>query len=397
MTLKILIVLFLLEPFVISQSDPITIRKISSGYIRGRKHISENGNEGYVFLGIPYAKPPIGELRFRKPEKSRPWLGVMNTTEYRASCYWNSTATSNFASMFNMSEDCLHVNIYTNKECLTKGGCAVIHYFHGGRFIHGTPTQFNHSFLVDNFASRDVIFVSVGVRNAAFGVLNLNHKLNLSQDINSGFQDVVASLQWTQSEISKFGGNKNKVTIMGHSGGGINVNLLLVSPLTRGLFHQAVIMSGIMGLNVFPLVQDRNEGASRYLAYALGCARTLNKESYDSKFLIKDAVYVDQELLLWYCEQIFITIGYNYTNETIDVCAKEYNSSSRAIDLADNIRYYVPHFNLAERIFQSQQPVYLYQFEYSGIGDAFVSGPNIPQYVPEEIPHHAQEMVLFIF
>uniref|UniRef100_A0A914EH04 Carboxylesterase type B domain-containing protein n=1 Tax=Acrobeloides nanus TaxID=290746 RepID=A0A914EH04_9BILA len=257
---------------------------------------------------------------------------------------------------------------------------------------------------------------------------------------------------------------------MGHSGGSINVNLLLLSPAARELFQQAVAMSGAMGLNVFPLVKDRNEQNSRYIAYSVGCAKdnttqfwnnatavnnvlaclrnksalelssqqrlaekagipklqgvaldsgpnalfpssyvellenitevplvtgTVSKETLDSKFLIKDAVYVDQELLLWYCEQVFITRGYDYQNITIEVCAQEYNSSSRAINLADDITYYVTHYNLAKRMSQSKQPVYLYQFEYAGIGDAFVR-PNTPQLVPEETPAHAQEMTYIL-
>ena len=125
--------------------------------------------------------------------------------------------------------------------------------------------------------------------------------------------------------------------------------------------------------------------------------------------MIKDAVYVDQGLLLWYCEQVFITRGYDYQNRTIEVCAQEYNSckkrsffqsyyeflASRAINLADDIQFYVTHYNLAKRMSQSKQPVYLYQFEYAGIGDAYVKGPNLPQPVEEESPAHSQDMVKF--
>ena len=141
-----------------------------------------------MFLSIPIAEPPVGKLRFKAPVPRSPWSGILNATDYSFSCYWNSTRTSFYPSEFPMSEDCINVNIFTNKKCLEIGGCAVTGYIHGGYLQFGTPLQFYKNILIENFnnVTRDIVFVTISFRQAMFGVLNLNWKLNISMDMNSG-------------------------------------------------------------------------------------------------------------------------------------------------------------------------------------------------------------------
>ena len=129
-------------------NEILTTRKLSPGYVRGRQILTHSGVEGFAFLSIPMAEAPIGQLRFKRPLPRKPWEGVYDATDYKVSCYWNSTITSVFTSAYNMSEDCIHAHVFTNKYCLIKGDCAVAMYIHGGEFAFGSPLQFNPEFLV---------------------------------------------------------------------------------------------------------------------------------------------------------------------------------------------------------------------------------------------------------
>lgn len=120
----------------------------STGSVRGRKYITPSNVEGFVFLSIPIAENPVGDLRFRAPVPRRKWSGILDATNYTVSCYWDSIHTSYAASDFDMSEDCIQVNVFTNRKCLTKGNCAVAMYVHGGVFEFGTPLQYRQDFIV---------------------------------------------------------------------------------------------------------------------------------------------------------------------------------------------------------------------------------------------------------
>jgi carboxylesterase type B len=249
----------------------LLVRKISSGLIQGRKLITPSNVEGYVFLSIPIAENPIGELRFRAPIPRKKWSGILDATNYTVSCFWDSIHTSYAATDFDMSEDCIQVNVFTNRKCLTDGNCAVAMYVHGGVFEFGTPLQYRQDFIVDNFnnVTRNVVFVSVGYRQAFLGVANFNHKFNLSMDMNAGFHDLIHALKWIKSEISTFGGNPNRVTVMGHSGGGGMTKTLAMSPKAKYMINQMIAMSQSSD---YALVKDKNQAASRAAAKEVGCA-----------------------------------------------------------------------------------------------------------------------------
>uniref|UniRef100_A0A914Z5F9 Carboxylic ester hydrolase n=1 Tax=Panagrolaimus superbus TaxID=310955 RepID=A0A914Z5F9_9BILA len=449
--------------------DILTTRKLSNGYIRGRQLFTPGGVEGFVFLSIPIAENPIGDLRFKRPIPRKPWDKIYDATEYKVSCFWNSTITTVFTSTYNMSEDCIHLNIFTNKYCLIKGNCAVVLYIHGGEFGFGSPLQLNQSFLVDNFnnVTRDIVFVAAGFRAAAFGILNLNWKLNLSSDMNPALHDIVHALEWIQKEIHVFGGNKDRVTVMGHSGGAVIADYLSVSPYAQKLFNQVVIMSRSGG----NLVPDRNQRASRRMANKVGCTNmgledgewedqgivegilqclrnksalelsaqqplgeqdgmffngpaldygdyallpsiyqvldkqrrkipvltgTVSKEWLDSRDTVITAFDVDQNKLRYWCTRSIKVRGYNTSESTVLLCMNEYNTTSKSIFLWDDVSMYAPQLEMTNSFAAQSDKVYLYQFEYDGIGDAYFAGDGLPQPHKEEYPGHSHELIYLI-
>nr|ARM65382.1 putative antennal esterase CXE11 [Ectropis obliqua] len=212
---------------------------IAQGKLKGAEAISENGFKYYRFLNIPYAKPPVGRLRFKNPEPAEPWEGERDATK---SSLENISCQFDFVTKEIIgSEDCLYLNISTPK--LPSSGSKllpVMFYLHGGGFVRGNGTIIEQSTpepLVDN----DVVVVTINYRLGVFGFLSLD---TAEVTGNMGLKDQVIALKWVQENIEKFGGDKNNVTIFGVSAGAASVELLMLSSTTRGLFHKAILQSG---------------------------------------------------------------------------------------------------------------------------------------------------------
>ncbi|PAV71351.1 hypothetical protein WR25_17678 [Diploscapter pachys] len=173
-------------------------------------------------LKIPFASPPLKELRFALPRPPKPWNGIRDATKYGPACLSNSSTTKSPQKW--VDEDCLHVNVFTNEDCIKSANCAVAFYVHGGGLQFDSAVMFNDSLIIESFASRDVIFITVGFRLGIF-----SHLVFEGDDVvhkNIGIYDLLAGLEFMHSEIRFFGGNKSHVTLYGHSyGGGIAVQL----------------------------------------------------------------------------------------------------------------------------------------------------------------------------
>ncbi|PAV88647.1 hypothetical protein WR25_26218 [Diploscapter pachys] len=171
---------------------------------------------------IPFASPPLKELRFALPRPPKPWSGIRDATKYGPACLSNSSTTKSPQKW--VDEDCLHVNVFTNEDCIKSANCAVAFYVHGGGLQFDSAVMFNDSLIIESFASRDVIFITVGFRLGIF-----SHLVFEGDDVvhkNIGIYDLLAGLEFMHSEIRFFGGNKSHVTLYGHSyGGGIAVQL----------------------------------------------------------------------------------------------------------------------------------------------------------------------------
>uniref|UniRef100_A0A1B6CFD9 Carboxylic ester hydrolase n=1 Tax=Clastoptera arizonana TaxID=38151 RepID=A0A1B6CFD9_9HEMI len=211
---------------------------IPDGTLRGTKMISKGFTpvEYYSFLGIPYAKPPIGPLRFKEPQPFEPWTGVRDALKEGP-----SAPQKHFLFSYEMGEeDCLYLNVFTRQLSTQSADLKpVMFYIHAGGFTGGSgDTDVNGP---DYLIEEDVVLVTINYRLGALGFLSLeNNKL----PGNAGLKDQVLALEWVQRNIACFGGDPNKVTLMGRSAGAASVEYHLLSPLSKGLFHRAILQSG---------------------------------------------------------------------------------------------------------------------------------------------------------
>lgn len=219
------------------------------GRIRGiRYYLPSLGKTVDAFLGIPFAKPPVGPLRFRHPQPYVPHQdnSVFNATRLPNSCYQplDEMFGSDFhgSNMWNpatvVSEDCLYLNVWVPKPRLRRS--AVMVWIYGGGFYSGTTTLnlYDGKILA---AENNVIVVSINYRVGAFGFLFLN---DASVPPNAGLFDQLMGLEWIQQNIRSFGGDPNNVTLFGESAGAASVSLHLLSPLSRSKFQRAILQSG---------------------------------------------------------------------------------------------------------------------------------------------------------
>ena len=197
------------------------------------------------FNGIPFAKPPVGALRWRMPEAAEGWSGVRDASRFANIAPQVASASGDVlgGTPGTRSEDCLYLNVQTP-------GCddarrAVMVWIHGGAFVTGAGSvgTYNGKFLVPR---GDVVLVTINYRLGAFGFLNLRDATNgkLPGTGAEGLADQAMALRWVKDNIAAFGGDPDNVTIFGESAGGMSVGALLACPSARGLFHKAIPQSG---------------------------------------------------------------------------------------------------------------------------------------------------------
>src|SRR5437764_2016161 len=209
----------------------MTIVETTTGAVEGRL------KDGiFDFRGIPYAAPPVGELRFRPPQPVEPWAGVRDATRFGPMA---PQTTGAMETMFGaappaMDEDCLSLNVWT--PAADDGKRPVMVWIHGGAFLFGTgatPWYDGRSFARDG-----VVLVTINYRLGAFGFLHVDGQGN------NGILDQVAALEWVRDNIAAFGGDPGNVTAFGESAGAMSVGTLLGLPAAKGLFVKAIPESG---------------------------------------------------------------------------------------------------------------------------------------------------------
>lgn len=212
------------------QTDPV---KTKAGTVQG---VIEDGFS--VFRGIPFAAPPVGDLRWKAPQPVKKWDGVLQTTKFAPGPIQGGNPPSG------KSEDCLYLNVWSPAKSADEK-VPVLVWIYGGGFGAGATSEQNYS--GEQLAKKGVVLVSISYRVGTLGFLahpelsaeNPNHVSG-----NYGLLDMISGLQWVKENIAAFGGDPDKVTIFGESAGGIAVSMLCASPQAKGLFHGAISQSG---------------------------------------------------------------------------------------------------------------------------------------------------------
>jgi len=220
------------------------------------------------FLGIPYAAPPVGDLRWTPPQRVARWHKLRDATEFANHC-------PQFTTPFGLEsseEDCLYLNVYTpaKHRGWHKGrGYPVMVWFHGGAGFLGESDDYDPTRLVEN---EDVVVVTINYRLGFLGFLAhpaLSAEADYGGSGDYGWMDQQAALEWVRRNIRHFGGDPHNVTIFGESFGGLSVHAQLASPEAAGLFHRAIVESGAYFLHTYPLAAA--EAAGTAAATAMGC------------------------------------------------------------------------------------------------------------------------------
>jgi para-nitrobenzyl esterase len=222
-------------PFAFAASGEV---KIDTGRLKGVTQ------EGVVaFKGIPFAAPPVGDLRWRPPQPAKPWTGVRPASEYGPDCMQKPFPGDAAPLGVTPAEDCLYANVWApagNGRRLP-----VMVWIYGGGFVNGgsSPAVYDGS----QFAKRGAVLVSFNYRLGRFGFFAhpaLTKENPSEPKGNYGYMDQIAALEWVRKNIAAFGGDPGNVTVFGESAGGGSVLMLLTSPMAKGLFEKAIVESG---------------------------------------------------------------------------------------------------------------------------------------------------------
>jgi para-nitrobenzyl esterase len=214
-----------------AQKPPVV--KVQQGLLQG---VKENGLS--IYKGVPFATPPIGDLRWRAPQTAQPWKGMKQATQFAPAPMQGGKPSSD------KSEDCLYLNVWTPANS-SSDRIPVLVWIYGGGFSFGSTAEPGYN--GERLAKKGVVLVSIAYRVGPLGFLahpELSAENPHHVSGNYGLLDMIEGLKWVQQNISAFGGDPNKITIFGESAGGIAVSMLCASPLAKGLFHGAISQSG---------------------------------------------------------------------------------------------------------------------------------------------------------
>jgi len=258
--------------------------KTDKGYVSGAI-IGESGNPVSIFRGIPYAAPPVGELRWKPPQPAAPWEDIRECTQYSAV---SPQSTIPFPPSLPISEDCLYLNVVTPAK---KPGekLPVMVWMHGGGYYMGGGND--KIWNQHRLPLCGVVVVTITHRLGPIGLVAHPALTKESPNGVSGnylFLDLIAALKWVQKNIASFGGDPDNVTIFGESGGGAKVSIMMTSPLAKGLFHRAICESGTASALAPGLPLAKVEDYGKTLFEKLG-AKTLEEARQVPWEKIRDA------------------------------------------------------------------------------------------------------------
>jgi para-nitrobenzyl esterase len=276
--------------------DPARVR-VDSGELQGTLA------EGVAsFKGIPFAAPPVGELRWRPPQPVPAWTGVRQVAMYGANCMQPQWGPPPASEEPGMSEDCLFLNVWRPTGTAARK-LPVMVWIHPGGFVVGSSAS--PDFGGTQFAKDGVVLVNFNYRLNRFGFFGfpaLSAERPDELKGNYGYMDQIAALKWVQRNIAAFGGDPGNVTIFGQSAGGVSVHSLLTLPMARGLFNKAIVESGGSRdtvLTARPLRGDGVDRSYKYSAETLGMyfARAAGVEGTDQAALARLRTLTAEQVL----------------------------------------------------------------------------------------------------
>ena len=233
--------------------------KTANGIIEGS---SEKSSEIRTFKGIPFASPPVGDLRWQPPQPVKNWTSVRKADQFGPRCMQRPIFGDMGFRSNGMSEDCLYLNVWTPAKS-SKERLPVLVYFYGGGFVAGDGSEARYE--GESMARKGIVALTVNYRLGVFGLLahpELTKESPRHASGNYGLLDQSAALRWVQQNIAAFGGDPKKVTIAGESAGSVSVSAQMASPLSRDLIAGAIGESGsIVGtLSAVPLAEGEQNG-----------------------------------------------------------------------------------------------------------------------------------------
>ncbi|ELU17659.1 hypothetical protein CAPTEDRAFT_204250 [Capitella teleta] len=266
------------------QQTPVDV-EVDSGTLRGQRHDDGAGNVYDEFLGIPFAAPPIGNLRWEKPEPVEAWDGILEVTQFSIHC------THFFAPFYPIlgigegahGEDCLYLNVWVPEGVDEVSDLPVMVYYFGGGFVLGTGEMYPSQKLA---TEANVIVVNFNYRLSTLGWLSSGDDVLPG---NFGMWDARAALQWVQRNIAQFGGDPDRVTIFGQSAGGCMVSHSVISPQFEGLFQRAIAISGVA--NTYFGLTRQPRGNLLMMSEVFGC------ETEDAQEIVDCLRPFDNDLL----------------------------------------------------------------------------------------------------
>ena len=265
------------------------VANVTGGSVQGS--VESSPPNGAVFKGIPFAQPPVKDLRWREPQPLQAWKGVRDATRVSASCIQPALGTGRFlgplaqryGAVYNhapieISEDCLYLNVWT-PEWPVKNPAPVMIWIHGGSNVIGSGGENGYDGAV--LARKGVVVVTINYRLGVFGFFahpELTRESPHHASGNYGLLDQIAALEWVRQNIAQFGGDPKRVTVFGESAGAIDTGMLLCSPLAAGLFQRVILESGpVLGLAHHPASLTKGEQFGENVARSLGSPGNLRK------------------------------------------------------------------------------------------------------------------------
>jgi para-nitrobenzyl esterase len=260
-------------------TDPV---RVEQGLLAGMNGSSADIR---VYRGVPFAAPPVGDLRWKAPQPAAKWQGVRKAAEFSNACWqtpYPAAAAIYQAMLPGLSEDCLYLNIWTPAKS-AKNRLPVMVWIHGGGFTRGFSGTSSYNGEV--LARKGAVIVTINYRLGIFGFFahpELSAESGHHASGNYALLDQIAALQWVQKNIAAFGGDPKRVTIFGESAGSWAVNALMASPLAKGLFQRAIGESGGLFSPMKTLAEAESEGEKLGRSLTSDSAPTKSQNAADS-------------------------------------------------------------------------------------------------------------------